>query len=79
MGATGVKYFNQIINSPEIAILGVGASTKEAVVVNGEVRERTMIGLSLSFDHAVVDGSPAGRFLKTLKEKIEHPFMMALS
>ncbi len=79
VGATGVKYFTPIINSPEIAILGVGASTKEAVVVNGEVRERTMIGLSLSFDHAVVDGSPAGRFLKTLKEKIEHPFMMALS
>ncbi len=79
VGATGVKYFTPIINSPEMAILGVGASTKEVVLVNGEVRERTMIGLSLSFDHAAIDGSPAGRFLKILKEKIEHPFMIALS
>ena len=38
-----------------------------------------MIGLSLSFDHAAIDGSPAGRFLNILKEKIEHPFMIALS
>lgn len=78
VGATGVKYFTPIINSPEIGILGVGASKKEAVLVNGEVKECTMIGLSLSFDHAAVDGSPAGRFLKVLKEKIEHPFMIAL-
>lgn len=78
VGAIGVKYFTPIINSPEIAILGVGASAKEIVLVNGEVRERTVIGLSLSFDHAVVDGSPAGRFLKALKEKIEHPYMAAL-
>lgn len=78
VGATGVKYFTPIINSPEIAILGVGAAAKELVLENGEVKERTVIGLSLSFDHAAVDGSPAGRFLKVLKEKIEHPYMMAL-
>ncbi len=78
VGSTGVRYFTPIINSPEIAILGVGSSRKELCLCDGEVCECTMIGLSLSFDHAAVDGSPAGRFLKVLKEKIEHPFMMAM-
>lgn len=78
VGAKGVKYFTPIINAPEIAILGVGASRKELILVDGCVKEHTVIGLSLSFDHAAVDGSPAGEFLKVLKEKIEHPCMMAL-
>jgi len=79
VGATGVRYFTPIINSPEIAILGVGSSRKELFFTDeGEICEHTMLGLSLSFDHAAVDGAPAGRFLKVLKEKIENPFMMAL-
>ena len=79
VGSTGVRYFTPIINSPEIAILGVGSSRKELYLTeDGEISEHTMIGLSLSFYHAAIDGAPAGRFLKVLKEKIEYPFMMAL-
>ena len=79
VGSTGVKYFTPIINSPEIAILGVGSSRKELYLTSdGEIAEHTLLGLSLSFDHAATDGAPAGRFLKVLKEKIENPFMMAL-
>lgn len=78
IGSGGIRYFTPIINSPEIAILGVGASRKELCLCDGEIMERTVIGLSLSFDHAVVDGAPAAEFLKTLTEKIENPFMMSL-
>ncbi len=78
IGSQGVKYFTPIINPPEIAILGVGATTKELAIVDGEIVEQSVIGLSLSFDHAAIDGAPAGKFLKILKEKIEYPFTMAL-
>ena len=78
VGSKGVKYFTPIINSPEIAILGVGGSRKELILKDGNLAEHTVIGLSLSFDHAAVDGSPAATFLSVLKEKIEHPYMMAL-
>ena len=79
VGSTGVRYFTPIINAPEIAILGVGSSRKELYLNNdGEICEHTVLGLSLSFDHAATDGAPAGRFLKVLREKIENPFMMAL-
>lgn len=78
VGATGVKYFTPIINSPEIGILGVGAARKECTLEEGQIVEHTLLGLSLSFDHAAVDGSPAGKFLKVLKGKIEQPYLMAL-
>lgn len=76
LGSAGIKYFTPIINTPEIAILGVGSMRKELALENGQVVERRKIGLCLSFDHRAVDGAPAGSFLKDLKENIENPFLL---
>ena len=76
LGSAGIKYFTPIINTPELAILGVGSMRKELALENGQVVERRKIGLCLSFDHRAVDGAPAGSFLKDLKENIENPFLL---
>ena len=65
-----------MINYPEAAILGVGAHRAAApTVVDGELAVRTMCTLSLVFDHRLVDGAPAARFLAYLKEIIEEPYL----
>lgn len=75
IGAYGsVDFFSPIINPPEAAILGVGRTVEMPVVVDGEIVVRPMIGLSLTFDHRVVDGAPAAQFLKTLITLIENPY-----
>lgn len=68
-----VDHFTPIINQPEVAILGVGRTIDKPVAVNGQVVVRPMMGLSLSFDHRVVDGAPAAEFLGVLIDLIEHP------
>ena len=72
LGAFGVEAFTPVLNPPETAILGVGAILPEVLPAEGgalEVRER--MTLSLTFDHRVVDGAPAARFLQTLRRLIE--------
>ena len=73
LGMYGVGFFTPIINPPENAILGVGQITQKPVAVNGQVSIRSMMPLSLSFDHRVIDGAPAALFLARLKELLEKP------
>jgi pyruvate dehydrogenase E2 component (dihydrolipoamide acetyltransferase) len=74
LGAFGIDAFTPIINFPEIAVLGVGAIRKEPVVLeSGELAVREQMTLSLTFDHRIVDGAPAARFLQALVQLIEVP------
>ncbi|MCC7362393.1 MAG: 2-oxo acid dehydrogenase subunit E2 [Anaerolineales bacterium] len=77
LGAEGIRYFTPILNPPQAAILGVGAIAPRAVVINGGLHIRTMLDLSLSFDHRVVDGLPAARFLGQIKALLEDPDQLA--
>ena len=75
LGMYEIEQFTPIINPPECAILAVGAIMKE-VVVNKETSEleiKDRIGLTLVFDHRIVDGAPAARFLQNIKHLIEWP------
>ena len=71
LGAQEIESFVPIINYPQCAILGVGAIKPKAVVINGKVESRHMIGLTLVFDHRLVDGAPAARFFQKIKHLIE--------
>ncbi|MEM8863607.1 MAG: 2-oxo acid dehydrogenase subunit E2, partial [Chloroflexota bacterium] len=73
LGTYDIDGFTPIINPPEIAILGVGRIVEKVVVHEGKVAQRSMMTLSLSFDHRLVDGAPAAAFLKTIKENLENP------
>jgi pyruvate dehydrogenase E2 component (dihydrolipoamide acetyltransferase) len=67
LGAYGIDAFTPIINAPESAILGLGAIRREPVVLDdGQIVARSQLTLSLTFDHRIVDGAPAARFLQTL-------------
>lgn len=72
-GYGSVDYFTPIINQPELAILGVGRTVKQPVVVGDQIVIRPIMGLSLAFDHRVIDGAPAAEFLATLIKLIEQP------
>lgn len=73
LGAFGIDAFTPIINTPETAILGVGCIRREPAVHNDQVVPRDQLTLSLTFDHRIVDGAPAARFLQTLVQAIENP------
>ena len=73
LGAYGVDAFTPILNPPQSAILGVGRIAKRPAVVGDAVVPREQVTLSLTFDHRVVDGGPAARFLQTLTGMIEGP------
>jgi pyruvate dehydrogenase E2 component (dihydrolipoamide acetyltransferase) len=76
LGMYGVEGFTPVINLPECCILGVGRMVKKAVVVGEEVAVRPMMVLSLAFDHRVIDGAPAARFLETIARLVEEPVMI---
>jgi pyruvate dehydrogenase E2 component (dihydrolipoamide acetyltransferase) len=76
LGPMDVDGFTPIINIPEAAILGVGRIADKAVVYKGQLAARKMMTLSLAFDHRITDGAPAARFLKTIKEYVEEPFLL---
>lgn len=72
LGTTRVQHFTPILNYPQIALLGIGTMTKRAIVDEvGKLEMRPFIGLSLTVDHAVIDGAPAGQFLTRLCERLE--------
>jgi pyruvate dehydrogenase E2 component (dihydrolipoamide acetyltransferase) len=73
LGMFGIDFFAPIINPPESAILGVGRIAKKPVVIKDEVWPRSMMTLTLVFDHRIMDGAVAARFLQTVKEKLEKP------
>jgi pyruvate dehydrogenase E2 component (dihydrolipoamide acetyltransferase) len=76
LGVYGVREFSAIINPPEVGILAVGAAEKRAVVRGDAIVARTMLTVTLSCDHRVVDGATAAEFLKTLKESLQEPGML---
>jgi pyruvate dehydrogenase E2 component (dihydrolipoamide acetyltransferase) len=78
LGMMDIDGFTPIVNLPEIAILGVGRIQAKPAVVDGQIAIRQMMVLSLSFDHRIVDGAPAARFLKRVKTLIEDPYLLIL-
>ncbi len=77
-GAVGGIYGSPIINYPEVAILGLGRIQEKPAVVEGKIEIRKMLPLSLSFDHRVVDGAEAARFLNTVIDHLEDPDLILL-
>lgn len=75
LGMYGIDAFTPIINLPQCAILGVGRIQARPAVVNDQVVPRKLLTLSLTFDHRVVDGGPAARFLNTVREFVEEPLL----
>ncbi len=73
-----IDAFTPIINPPEVAILGVGRVTEKPAVHEGQVVPRSMMFLSLTFDHRALDGAPAAQFLQTVKSYLEQPRWMAV-
>jgi pyruvate dehydrogenase E2 component (dihydrolipoamide acetyltransferase) len=73
LGVIGGEAFTPIIYPPQSAILGVGKIQETAEVIDGEVKPRTTVKLSLSYDHRVVDGAEAARFMNKIKEDLENP------
>jgi pyruvate dehydrogenase E2 component (dihydrolipoamide acetyltransferase) len=73
LGSLGVDAFTPILNLPQCATLGVGRIQREPVVAGAEIVIRERFTLSLTFDHRIVDGAPAARFLQTLRAFIESP------
>lgn len=78
-GAGGSAFGIPIIRYPEVAILGVGMITKKPVVENEDIVIRDLLPISLSYDHRVIDGGDAGRFLKVLREYLNDPMLLLLS
>ena len=73
LGAYGIDVFTPIVNLPECAILGVGRIAARPAVYEGRIVPRDLVALSLTFDHRVVDGGPAARFLDTIRRHVERP------
>ena len=79
LGGIGGSFFTPIINYPEVAILGVGRSEKKQVFLDGKFVTRTMLPLSLSYDHRIIDGAEAARFNNELKENLGKNFAYKLA
>lgn len=72
LGMYGVDGFTPILNTPQTGILGVGRIVEKPVIYRGEIAKRSMMVLSLTFDHRVIDGAPAGAFLQTVADLLAH-------
>ena len=79
LGGIGGSFFTPIINYPEVAILGVGKSEKKQIYIDGKYVTRTMLPLSLSYDHRIIDGAEAARFNNDLKENLGKNFAYKLA
>lgn len=78
VGVMGGTAFTPIVNPPEVAILGVARSSVEAVHINGEFKPRTMMPLSLTYDHRMIDGADGARFLRWVCDALQNPFVVLL-
>jgi pyruvate dehydrogenase E2 component (dihydrolipoamide acetyltransferase) len=76
LGMFGIDAFTPIINLPECAILGVGRIKRQPVMIGDHVVGRQMVWLSLTFDHRLVDGGPAARFLQRVVQLVESPHLL---
>ncbi|RAS72681.1 dihydrolipoamide acetyltransferase family protein [Priestia endophytica] len=78
LGTYGVEFFTPILNPPETGILGVGAIEQVPMYKGAELQKCSMLPLSLTFDHRVVDGAPAAEFLQTIRGYLEDPIAILL-
>ena len=79
LGGIGGSFFTPIINYPEVAILGIGKSQKKQIFIDGKFQTRTMLPISLSYDHRIIDGAEAARFNNDLKENVGKNFAYKLA
>ena len=79
LGGIGGSFFTPIINFPEVAILGVGKSQKKQIFINGKFQSRTVLPISLSYDHRIIDGAEAARFNNDLKQNLGKNFAYKLA
>jgi len=79
LGGIGGSFFTPIINYPEVAILGVGRSSKKSIYYENKYQTRIMLPLSLSYDHRIIDGAEAARFCNELKENLGKDFAYKLA
>jgi pyruvate dehydrogenase E2 component (dihydrolipoamide acetyltransferase) len=78
LGGIGGTAFSPIVYFPQVAILGISRSSIEPVYVDGKFEPRLMLPLSLSYDHRLIDGADAARFLRWVAEALKDPFLIAL-
>ncbi|MBI1926443.1 2-oxo acid dehydrogenase subunit E2 [Candidatus Poribacteria bacterium] len=78
LGGISGTHFSPIVNHPEVAILGVARSRIEPVFIDGQFQPRTMLPLTLSYDHRLIDGADAARFVRWMVDALEQPFLIAL-
>jgi pyruvate dehydrogenase E2 component (dihydrolipoamide acetyltransferase) len=74
----GVKDFTAVINPPQAAILAVGAGEKRAVAIGDRIEAATIMTVTMSCDHRVIDGATGARFLQSFKQFVEEPAAMLL-
>ena len=79
LGGIGGTYFTPIINYPEVAILGVGRSYKKQIFIKDKFLVRTVLPISLSYDHRIIDGADGARFCKHLRESLGKDFAYKLA
>jgi len=79
LGRVCGTYYTPLVNYPEVAILGLGRAYEEPAVVNSEIVKRTVLPLSLAFDHRVIDGADGAAFMGWIKEAIKQPLLLALN
>lgn len=78
LGSFGIEYFTPVLNTPETGILGIGAIERVPVYKGKKLKKGSMLPLSLTFDHRVLDGAPAAAFLRTIKHYLEEPITILL-
>lgn len=78
LGGIGGTYFTPIVNSPEVAILGISRSIYEPIYIDGKFEPRLMLPLSLSYDHRIIDGADGARFIRWIINALEQPFLLTL-
>ncbi len=78
LGMFGIEQFTAIINPPEAAILAIGGAVQKPVVRNGEIVVRSIMNVTMSCDHRVIDGATGAKFLQTFKQMLENPILMLM-
>ncbi|MFI5085617.1 MAG: 2-oxo acid dehydrogenase subunit E2, partial [Actinomycetales bacterium] len=78
LGMFGIDNFTAVINPPEAAILAVGAATREPFVQDGELQSRSIMKITMTSDHRVLDGATAAAFLSDLKRRLEDPLRIVI-
>jgi pyruvate dehydrogenase E2 component (dihydrolipoamide acetyltransferase) len=78
LGGYGTDFFTPIINMPEVAILGVGRIIEKPAIYEGEIAKRSLMALSLTIDHRIVDGAPGAEFLRDLGSLLSNPYRILI-